>query len=101
MKQYELFFGFCLDEAFMKDLAKANPYQVSIFLGPKSEHLAVREAHGKRWAGKVLEPNCSTENLDVLQEHITSIARKLVPTAQFKTRPALLLAVESVADGSA
>jgi hypothetical protein len=86
----KLFLGFALDEAFQKELNKADSYFTTLFIG-KEEYLQDISHQGRCYLGKYLLSYPSLDQLEDLEKHLLSLLKRLTPRYSFTQNPLVLL----------
>lgn len=86
-----LFLGFPVSPDFARLLSKANPHVVSLFIQKgEGEYLQEMIFKEKIYLGKSVANLTDFSELELLEKHIYSILKKLVPDYPFKENPLVL-----------
>lgn len=89
-----LFLGFPVDVAYAKALASANPQLLQLFLSAGHSDYLTEVVHGGlRYIGKSSGEMSSIAQIELLQNNIYSLLRKLTPQYPFTQVPLTLLAI--------
>lgn len=83
-----LYLAFPLDQKFDRELSRANPHLVTL-LTSGGDYLSSFEYEGRTYLGKPLS-SPTLAQLEVCENHLISLLRKLTPTYSF-TEASLLL----------
>lgn len=95
MFEYSLFFGFPLaDDAYRQELEKI-PSHVRLLFMQGGEYLELVVDNQISYLGKRLGDCIDGSSLDLLQDHIISLLKRLVPSYQYNKNDLVLLAIEA------
>ena len=98
MLNLELFVGFPVDSLFAKELDKANSSVVSTFIQDAGDYLHDYTHNDIRYLGKRAGRNLTLTQLDLLENNIYSLLRKIVPDFPYDETPLYLFPIESEAN---
>jgi len=90
MFQLKLFLGFQTDEFFRKELQKANPYLVKLFVG-QEDYLQAITYEDNHYLGKYLSTFSTIEHIEDLEKHLLSLLKQVAPRYPFAHNPPFLL----------
>lgn len=90
MFDLKIFLGFPRNEAFQKEIKRANPYLLSLFIG-KEDYLRELDHDGLPYLGKYLPSFPTIEQLEDLEKHLVSLLHKLAPSYPFASTPPVLI----------
>lgn len=93
MLDSQLFFGFPVDSTYQALLDKKSPSLLSLFIKDHPDYLYYIEERGTRYLGKKIGPRLEVSKLDLNQNHIYSLLKRLVPEYPYETIPLALFAV--------
>ena len=94
MLDYRLFLGFRSNSFIEETLQTANPHLVTLFLGStQDEYLCRIEKNDHHYIGKFLPELTDIDDLEQLQNHVLSIAHRLVPDLNLEKNPLTLFTV--------
>lgn len=96
--ELQLFFGFPVDDIFKSSLKKLDPQLTSLFINNNSDYLHEIVYEKRQYLGKFIGKTSTPNNLELLQKNIYSIAKKLAPSYNFISNPAVLLATTQKQD---
>ncbi|MEI8365490.1 MAG: hypothetical protein WCF65_03635 [Parachlamydiaceae bacterium] len=93
MFEVALFLGFPVNNAYAQELGRTDTQLLHFFLyNVEGDYLREIQHEGVRYIGKFAEPVISVESLNLLQNNILSILKKLTPQLQFNGASLTLIA---------
>lgn len=96
MFERKLFLGCQIDSCYEKYLSKANPQLISLFIQPKGEFLNEAIYQDQRYLGRFISSPSDLSDIELLQPHIYSLLKRLVPDYSYETMPLWLFPVIEV-----
>lgn len=90
MKHIELFLGFPVDGHFKDLLLRVNPDVSAMFIQNKSDYLQQITLHDRDFLGKNLGQIIDISSLNLIQTHILSILKKIIPNYNYDLNSLLL-----------
>lgn len=79
MLSTRLFLGFPIDSAIASNLAKINPEIVSLFIKQEGGYLTEITYLNQLYLGKYVEGTTNLPQLELLETHIYSVLKKIIP----------------------
>lgn len=94
MFEKEIFVGFPVDSLFEKELAKVNPNLVAAFIQKRGDEYLQDFVHEEiRYFGKRGGKNLTIAQLELIEENIYSLLKRLVPEFSYEEIPLYVFAV--------
>lgn len=87
-----LFYGIAVTEEVQKDLNRANPNALPVFINNDSEYLHECVVKGIRYIGKYVEVPAEMETFELLGANIESLVSKLIPNFSTEAHPLSVIA---------
>jgi hypothetical protein len=91
---YQLFLGFPLSDIYLSQLSQLSPELCSVFIKNHSDYLHQVEIEGKIYLGKYLGPFVDFSSLELIQNNIYSLLKRLIANYPYESYPLVLLAVK-------
>lgn len=96
ISEYELFFGFPINEKFKARLQEVNPYFLSLFIREGDDYLQQVTFNHEQFLGRKIGQASQLSKLESLQVNIYSILKKLVPDFSVEEIPLVLFSLPRV-----
>ena len=94
MFEVQLFLGFPVDTLFSQEMEKANPNVVAQFIQKEGDYLREIFHNDMTFLGKEIGKIVSLPQLELLEENIYSLLKKVVPEFPYQETPLYLFPIE-------
>ncbi|MFQ5728768.1 MAG: hypothetical protein ACE5GN_00205 [Waddliaceae bacterium] len=98
MFEVQLFLGFPVDILYSQEMEKANPNVVAQFIRKEGDYLREISHNDMKFLGKEIGKIISLPQLELLEENIYSLLKKVVPEFPYEEAPLYLFPVEAHED---
>lgn len=92
----KLFLGFLISQEYENALLAINPQLFALFIHTKSEYLHEIVYHEQRYLGRFIPSPCELSDLELLETHIYSLLKRLVPDHSYENNALWLFPVVEV-----
>lgn len=89
----QLFLGFPVDQIFKQKLDQANPNLVNEFIQDDGEYLCELDHQGLRYIGKRLGGMVALPQLEMMEQNIYSLLKRIVPEFPYDEAPLYLISM--------
>lgn len=89
----KLFLGFPVDQIFAHQLDQANPKLVQEFIQADGEYLCELDHQGLRYIGKWLGGIVELPKVEMMEQNIYSLLKRLVPEFPYEEVPLYLISM--------
>lgn len=96
MFERRLFLGHPVDSYYEKLLSEVNPKLISLFIQSEGEYLHQALYQDRRYLGRFFSSPCNVSDIDLLQSHVYSLLKRLVPNFPYEEKPLWLFPVINV-----
>lgn len=93
MFERKLFLGFQIEPSFQKALLAVNQQLLALFIGKDGEYLHELSYEKKRYLGRFVDSPVELTTLELSQEHIYSLLKRLIPHYPYEQSSLWLLPV--------
>jgi hypothetical protein len=93
-----LFLGLLVDSQFSVELDKNSKDLLSYYIKSSDEYLREVDFDGKRYLGKFIQNEEPIYQLELIETHIISLLKKLVPHYPYENSHLVLFAIPSKSD---
>jgi hypothetical protein len=90
---YQFFLGFPLDSSYEECLQKVSPSVLSLFIQNNSQYLQQMTYKDSLYLGKPLGFLIEVQRLELFQDNVYSLLRRLVPDYRYEEYPLVLFPI--------
>ncbi len=94
MFHFQLFLGFPVDELYSKQLDRVNPNLLKAFIQEDGDYLTDVHHNDMRFIGKTIPETIALPQLELLEQNVYSLLRKLVPEFSYEEVPLYLFPIK-------
>lgn len=95
MFHFQLFLGFPVDDLYSKQLDQVNPNLVKAFIQENEDYLTETHYNEMRFIGKVVGEIIALPQLELLEQNVYSLLKKIVPDFPYKEVPLYLFPIKN------